>query len=224
MAPSSRRRNNLLLPLALTAAAGAASYALYYYLSSNSTETPSTPVAHESDSEAARAPASSGPKRKIALVVREGSDASPLLSALPQPLPNNRAHVFILIYSPGVSAHPLSDEGSSVAVEGRVYTQARKMSPNAPRETLLPYTDPRSLEHMLKQIRPDLVFAEGALVAEDDGAVVAQLIKGRWIGGCVVAVEDSATGHRLANAVGDVKGIRVLDTPKVRNEWAERLR
>jgi hypothetical protein len=221
MAPPSRRRNNLLLPLALTAAAGAASFALYHYLTSNSSATPTAPSAHESDSEAARAPA--GPKRKIALVVREGSDVSPLLSAIPQPLPHNRAHVFILIYSPGVVAHPLSSESSSAAVEGRVYTQARKMSPSAPRETLLPYTDPRSLEPMLKHIHPDVVFAEGALVAEDDGATVAGLIKGRWIGRCVVAVEDSATGQRLANAVGDVKGIRVLDTPKVMDEWTQRV-
>ncbi|KAA8893086.1 hypothetical protein FN846DRAFT_980508 [Sphaerosporella brunnea] len=225
MSAPRQRRNGLLLPLALTAGAAAASFALYYFLSDNSSSTQSTgtPAAHESESELGPRRRSPPPttKKSIVVVVREGSSASELLSSLPSPLPHDRANIFTLIYSPSMTTHPLSDSSGGEELQGKVYRQARKLYPReAPRELVLPYTDSASLVPMLKQLAAEGVYIEGDLVGEK-GAVVKAVME--WVGGVVVAVRDPATGQRIADQVGRVKGVKVLDVGRVGEDWVRRV-
>ncbi|KAF8536881.1 hypothetical protein BDD12DRAFT_849087 [Trichophaea hybrida] len=223
MAPRNRR-NNLLLPLALGATAAAASFALWYFLNDDDQQTTRrTHVGHESSDELPRhvspPPAAAPPggvKKSVALVVREssGSSVSELLAHLPMPLPLDRANIFILVYSPGIKAHPLSDSDAAgfekKENEGRVYRQARKLFPrDAPRELVLPYTDEASVVPMLKQLAPESVYMEASVAG--DGRIV-------------VAVLDPTTGQRLADETGKFgKKCRVLDVAKAGDDWMERI-
>ena len=243
------RRNGLLIPLAITATAAAASLALYYFLHDDATPQQQQPRehVHESDVErehrtssdrsqprrrtASPPPSTPSPtqvmnKKSIVLVVREQKNSA-LLENLPSPLPLARANIFIIVYSPDIKTHPLSDtEGGRPRArenEGRVYAQARKLyPPNAPRELVMPFTEPGSLLPMLKQLKPEDLYIEGALVGED-AMVVKNIIAGGWVsGGVVVAVEDPQMGQGIANALGDMKRVRVRDVGKVGDLWLGR--
>lgn len=241
MASSGRRsKNGLLLPLALGATAAAASFALWYFLSDEEQTTTTSRrqhSGHESSDELRR----SGPttstgtstrrpgapqqhKKNIALVVRESSTTSSLLRNLPTPLPLDRANVFILIFSPSLAAHPLSDSDGTQRDDGRTYRQARRLYPKeAPRELVMPYTDPASLAPMLKQLAPEAVYIEAGLAGEDASALRG-VIDGRWVGSVVIAVEDGVTGQRLADATGEYgKRCVVVDVAKAGDDWMLRV-
>jgi hypothetical protein len=223
----------LLLPLALGATAAAASFALWYFLNDDDPHpTRRTHVGHESGDEVTRRtsppPAVPGAKKSVALVVRESSSLSELLSHLPTSLPLDRANIFILIYSPGIKAHPLSDSDAATfekkEAEGRVYRQARKLFPkDVPRELVLPYTDEASVVPMLKQLAPESVYMEASVVGEG-AELVRAVLEGGWVGGVVVSVLDPATGQRLADETGKFgKKCRVLDVAKAGDDWMERV-
>ncbi|KAI5842251.1 hypothetical protein BZA05DRAFT_412456 [Tricharina praecox] len=239
-APRSRR-SGLILPLALTATVAAASYALYYFISDSDThDTSNTTHVHESDAELNRrtgsrrrsgsesAGNSASRKQSIALVVRESSDLSAMLKQLPSPLPLSLADVFVLIYSPHITAHPLSDSDAAAfenrGDEGKVYRQARKMFPKeSPRELVMPYTDEASLVPMLKQLAPRGVYIESSLVGPD-ASVVKDVLGRGWVGGVVVSVEEPAEGQRIADAAGRLlKRVKVLDVARVGDDWTERV-
>ena len=258
--PSRPRRNNLVVPLALGATAAAASFALWYFFSDDDVPVSRRPQhrEHESDTEisrrrttasgsesAPRPPSGAGiarggggssssnvPKKSIAVVVSESSSFSPLLEALPVPLPFDRARVFVLLYAPLVKMHPLSDPDDAPGAvnprdsepQGRVYRQARQLyPPDEPVELLLPFGERSSLVPMLKQLEPDVVYVEAALAGEGS-TVVHNVLDGGRVGSVVVAVQDPTTGQRIADETGRFgKRCRVLDTPEVARDWVERI-
>jgi hypothetical protein len=177
----------------------------------------------------AAAATGSGGKKSVALVLREGSEPSKLLQHLPTPFPLDRVNVFVLIYSPGVTAHPLSDSDAATfevgKEEGKVYRQSRKFFPaEAPRELVMPYTEVESLVPMLKQLAPETVYIEGEL-AGMEGEVVAGVMEGGWVGGVVVTVWERGMGQKLADATGRWgKRVRVMDVDKVGDDWMARIR
>jgi len=246
------RRSGLTVPIALTTTVVAASFALYYFLSeSGSQETDNTTHAHESDVELTRragtrrrsgstaaAAAGSGvgggggaiaPRKKsIALVMHESTVLSAMMKQLPSPLPLHLADIFVLIYSPGMTSHPLNAGDAAAfensADEGTVYAQAHKMFPkDAPTELVMPYADEKSLVPMLKQLAPEGVYIEGSLVGPD-AAVVTDVLGGRWVGSVVVSVEEPAEGQRIADATGRLgRRVKVLDVSRVGDDWKERI-
>ena len=136
----------------------------------------------------------------------------------------DRANVFVLVYSPDITAHPLSDEDAAARDDGRTYRQARRLYPKeAPSELVMPYSDPASLAPMLKQLAPETVYIESGLVG-DDAREVRSVLEGRWVGNVVIAVEDGATGQRLADATGDFKSrCLVVDVAKAGDDWMLRV-
>lgn len=252
------RRSGLTVPIALTTTVVAASFALYYFFSeSGSQDTDNTTHAHESDAELTQRPntrrrsvstavatavATAGgeinrgggavavaPRKKaIALVVHEEVVLSAMMEQFPSPLPLHLADVFVLIYSPGMTSHPLNAGDAAAfensADEGTVYAQAHKMfHKDAPTELVMPYADEKSLVPMLKQLAPDRVYIEGSLVGPD-AAVVTEVLGGGWVGGVVVSVEDPEDGQRIADATGGLgKRVKVLDVARVGDDWKERV-
>jgi len=172
--------------------------------------------------------AGSGGKRSVALVLREGSEPSKLLQHLPTPFPLEGVNVFVLIYSPGIAAHPLSDSDAATfqvgKEEGKVYRQSRKFFPaEAPRELVMPYTEMGSLVPMLNQLTPEMVYIEGEL-AGVDGEVVAGVMEKGLVGGVVVTVWERGMGQKLADATGRWgKRVRVMDVDKVGDDWMARI-
>jgi len=239
-APRSRR-SGLILPLAVTATVAAASFALYYFISDPDSHgtTNTTTHAHESDAELNRRSGTrrrsgstnataTARKKSIALVVQESAGLSAMMKQLPNPLPLSRADVFVLIYSPNITAHPLSDSDAAAfeqrGEEGKVYRQARKMFPkDSPKELVMPYADEASLVPMLKQLAPEGVYIESSLVGLD-AAVVKNVLEGGWVGGVVVSVEEPAEGQRIADATGRLgRRVKVLDVGRVGDDWTERI-
>jgi len=248
------RRSALTVPIALTTTVVAASFALYYFFSENgSQDTENTTHVHESDAELTRRPSTrrrsgstgaaaagggvSGgggvfavaPRKKaIALVVHESTVPSAMMEQLPSPLPLHLADVFVLIYSPSMTSHPLNASDAAAfensADEGTVYAQAHKMfHKDAPTELVMPYADEKSLVPMLKQLAPEHVYIEDSLVGQD-AAVVTEVLGGRWVGGVVVSVEEPAEGQRIADATGRLgRGVKVLDVARVGDDWKERV-
>ncbi|KAI5805716.1 hypothetical protein EDC01DRAFT_263606 [Geopyxis carbonaria] len=162
-------------------------------------------------------------KPSIALVVRESSSASALLSQLPAPLSLARANVFVLLYAPELGGHPLSDSNNSDSSgEGRVYRQARALfAKDVPREMVMPYTDRKSLVPMLKQIAPECVFVEGALVSGEGEGTVGAVLEGKWVGGLVVANVGGEVPEEEGRRWG--KRCRVVEVGEVAEEWRERV-
>ncbi|KAI5813210.1 hypothetical protein BZA77DRAFT_358290 [Pyronema omphalodes] len=234
-----RRQKSFLLPLAVGATAAAASLALWYILRTDDQERrqhsghesgdersrargrrgqdtphpsnpsyanppePQAPQASQASQGARSTPTTTTtrPKKNICLILSE-SPRSQLLSHIPPPLPLDTTNIFILIHSPFMTA--LIPAGK-------------------PAEIVMPYTNELSLVAMLKQLRPETVYIEAQLVGEDAG-VVSAVLEGAWVGGVIIAVEDSLTGQRLADATGVYgKRCRVLDVDKAGEDWGMRV-
>lgn len=174
-----------------------------------------------------RAPRTPEPayKKNICLVLSESSTPSSLLSHIPSPLALDRVNIYILVYSPSMTSHPLSPSGPSGVDSIRdpsrlVYNAARGLIPaDKPAEVVMPYTSELSLVAMLKQLRPETVYMEAKLVGEG-ASVISGVLEGAWVGGVIIAVEDSLTGQRLADETGMYgKRCRVLDVDKAGEDW-----
>lgn len=126
----------------------------------------------------------------------------------------------ILIYSPHLSTHPLTHftetqsarlarkdstsqpvlrrAPSALATNTSTYNIATSALPASyPLEHILPFTDPNSITPLLRALTPEIVYIEERITIPSNGAIVAGLLEGGWVGSVVVVLigeEDQFAG------------------------------
>lgn len=226
-----RRSRNLLVPIGLTVTAAVVGLGLYLW-QQNSTpnptpntrsvprsQEPSDPTRAGGDDEPDRSqvkprtnPTSSGNKKTVVVVVREGAPG--LLWNIPTPLNLNTTNVFILVHSPGSGGIP----ENAYKVVGDVFPA------DYPREFVLPYTIDGALLPLIRNLGPEVVYMDESLVGED-GASITGLLEGNWVGAVVVAAAADRPGSKEWRQHVQRFGRRcaVVDRSGIRGDWAGRV-
>jgi len=209
MSPPRRSKNSFIVPLVATAVAAAASVGLYLWLGQpNRPTTPGTdarsPPADEEDDGSPPKPLTFTPSGRKAVIVVDGNRSSPVLQMLKNRLSIPGWNVFVLVLG-GAGV----DESVRAEIGGGV------------EEFVLRFEKATALAPMLKQLGPEVVFAEEGLVA-GEGGVIGSLLDQGWVGGIVVSREAGGEWETGVRRYG--KRCKVVDKEELRAEWAARIR
>ncbi|PWW75738.1 hypothetical protein C7212DRAFT_320848 [Tuber magnatum] len=203
-----RSKNNFIVPLAVTAAAAVASLGLYLWLGRpNRSAAPGTnvrsPPADEDDGLPPK-PLTFTPSGRKAAVVINGNRSSPLLQTLKNRLSVPGWNVFVLVLG-------------GAGVDGDV----RREIGGGVEEFVLRFEKANALAPMLKQLGPEVVFAEEGLVA-GEGGIIGNLLDGGWVSGIVISREAGGEWETGVRRYG--KRCKVVDEEELRAEWGARIR
>ncbi|RPA96546.1 hypothetical protein L873DRAFT_1791537 [Choiromyces venosus 120613-1] len=206
-----RSKNKFIVPLAVTAVAAVASLGLYLWLGppNRSSTTPGTnarnqPADEEEDDGSPPKPLTFTPSGRKAVVVIDGNRSSPLLQPLKNRLSVPGWNVFVLVLGDaGVDEDVRTEIGGGVE------------------EFVLRFEKAQALAPMLKQLGPEIVFAEEGLVA-GVGGIIGNLLDGGWVGGIVVCREAGGDWETGVRRYG--KRCKVVDKEGLRAEWGARIR
>ena len=213
MSPPRRSKNSFIVPLVATAVAAAASVGLYLWLGQPSQSTTSgadtrSPPADEEDDGSPPKPLTFTPSGRKAVIVIDGNHSSPVLQMLKNRLSVPGWNVFVLVLgTAGV------DESVRAEIGGGV------------EEFVLRFEKATALAPMLKQLGPEVVFAEeGLVVVGEGGGIIGSLLDGGWVGGIVVSREEEAGGEWETGVRRYGRRCKVVDKEELRAEWAARIR
>jgi len=204
-----RSKNNFIVPLVATAVVAVASVGLYLWLGQpNRSTTPGTdsrsPPADEEDDGSPPKPLTFTPSGRKAVIVIDGNRSSPVLQMLKNRLSVPGWNVFVLVLGgAGVDENVRTEIGGGVE------------------EFVLRFEKASALAPMLKQLGPEVVFAEEGLVA-GEGGIIGSLLDGGWVGGIVVSREAGGEWETGVRRYG--RRCKVVDKEELRAEWGARIR
>lgn len=210
MSPPRRSKNNFIVPLVATAVAAAASLGLYLWLgqpkrsTTPGTDARSPPADEAEDDNSPPKPLTFTPSGRKAVIVIDGSRSSPLLQTLKNRLSIPGWNVFVLVLG-GAGV----DESVRAEIGGGV------------EEFVLRFEKATALAPMLKQLGPEVVFAEEGLVT-GEGGIIGNLLDGGWVGGIVVSREAGGEWETGVRRYG--RRCKVVDKEEVRAEWGARIK